>query len=67
MSTSWCPAAAADEKQSARASDREMTRRVAAGVSAKAGLSVRDLAVQYGGVRAVDGVSLPRRWRASPG
>ncbi len=49
--------AAAEEKQSARA-DREMARRVAAGVPDKAGLAVRELSVQFGGVRAVDNVSL---------
>ncbi len=35
-----------------------MRARTAVAASAKAGLSVSDLAVQYGGVRAVDGVSL---------
>jgi ABC-type branched-subunit amino acid transport system ATPase component/branched-subunit amino acid ABC-type transport system permease component len=50
-------AAVASEQESAR-SDRERAARTAVGASAKAGLKVVDLAVQYGGVRAVDGVSL---------
>jgi ABC-type branched-subunit amino acid transport system ATPase component len=38
--------------------DRELAARASVPASSKAGLSVADLAVQYGGVRAVDGVSL---------
>jgi ABC-type branched-subunit amino acid transport system ATPase component/branched-subunit amino acid ABC-type transport system permease component len=49
--------AAAEEKQSALA-DREMARSVAAGVPDKAGLAVCELSVQFGGLRAVDNVSL---------
>ena len=49
--------AAAEEHQRAEA-DREVAERVAGPASGKAGLSVRELAVQFGGVRAVDNVSL---------
>jgi ABC-type branched-subunit amino acid transport system ATPase component len=49
--------AAATELESAR-SDRERAARTSVPASSKAGLKVSDLAVQYGGVRAVDGVSL---------
>ena len=45
-------------EQESAASDRERAGRSAVPASAKAGLSVADLAVQYGGVRAVDGVSI---------
>jgi ABC-type branched-subunit amino acid transport system ATPase component/ABC-type branched-subunit amino acid transport system permease subunit len=45
------------EQASAR-SDRELAARTPAVASSKSGLSVRNLAVQYGGVRAVDDVSL---------
>jgi ABC-type branched-subunit amino acid transport system ATPase component len=38
--------------------DRELAARASVPASSKAGLSLADLAVQYGGVRAVDGVSL---------
>jgi ABC-type branched-subunit amino acid transport system ATPase component/branched-subunit amino acid ABC-type transport system permease component len=38
--------------------DRELAARASVPASSKSGLSVADLAVQYGGVRAVDGVSL---------
>jgi ABC-type branched-subunit amino acid transport system ATPase component/ABC-type branched-subunit amino acid transport system permease subunit len=38
--------------------DRELAAHASVPASSKAGLSVADLAVQYGGVRAVDGVSL---------
>ena len=50
--------AEASEKQSAAPTARCARRRVAASATAEAGLSVRELAVQYGGVRAVDNVSL---------
>jgi ABC-type branched-subunit amino acid transport system ATPase component/branched-subunit amino acid ABC-type transport system permease component len=49
--------AVVSEAESAR-SDRELAQRTPASASAKAGLSVRELAVQYGGVRAVDNVSI---------
>jgi ABC-type branched-subunit amino acid transport system ATPase component/branched-subunit amino acid ABC-type transport system permease component len=45
-------------EQASAHSDRELASRTPAGASAKSGLSVRGLAVQYGGVRAVDDVSL---------
>jgi ABC-type branched-subunit amino acid transport system ATPase component len=45
-------------EQASAHSDRELAARTPAGASSKSGLSVRDLAVQYGGVRAVDNVSL---------
>jgi ABC-type branched-subunit amino acid transport system ATPase component len=49
--------AAASELESAH-HDREVAARTSVPASSKAGLSVADLAVHYGGVRAVDGVSL---------
>ncbi len=49
--------AAASEMQSAR-SDRELAERTPATASAKSGLSVQGLEVRFGGVRAVDNVTL---------
>jgi ABC-type branched-subunit amino acid transport system ATPase component/branched-subunit amino acid ABC-type transport system permease component len=57
---SYVTAAVASEMESAR-SDRERARRTPASALATSGLAVRGLEVRYGGVRAVDNVTLEAR------